>query len=81
MDQRTVLVMLVAAILTHQGLHHEPLEVPTSPATPSLSLALREAIRIVDADLHSHRESKSGPGEQIGRDATEGRTSTDVSVA
>ncbi|MBI3807790.1 MAG: hypothetical protein HY281_09835 [Nitrospirae bacterium] len=54
MDKRTVLVMFVVAILAHQGMNHEALEVPSGQETQAMSPALLKAVRIVDTDLPTH---------------------------
>ena len=71
MDKRTVLVMFVVAILAHQGMNHEALEVPSGQETQAMSLALLKAVRIVDADLHTHQEPPSSADQPIGQDATD----------
>lgn len=80
MDKRTVLVMFFVAILTHQGMNHEGLELPTGQDTPILSPTLLEAVRILDADLHTHQEPPSSVDQPIGQNATD-KVQSDVQSA
>jgi hypothetical protein len=82
MDKRTAVVLLVGA-MGAQGLNRQGLEFPIGEDTPIMSPALGEAIRIVEADEHSHKERNNGPGSPIGRMATlvAATTSTGLSAA
>jgi hypothetical protein len=71
MDKRTVLIMFVVAILAHQGATHQGLEVSTNKDTLVLSPALLETVRIVDADLHTHKDLPSSVDQSIGHEATD----------
>jgi len=80
MDQRTVLVMFVVAILAHQGMNHEGLELPSNQETPILRPTLLNAVRVVDAHLHSHKERSSSLDQAMGHEADESAISGGVSV-
>ena len=67
--------MFAAAILAHQGMNHEALEVPSDQETQAMNPALLQAVRIVDADAHTHRESPSSTDQRIGKLALEALTS------
>ncbi|HEV8328271.1 MAG TPA: hypothetical protein VGQ08_12380 [Nitrospiraceae bacterium] len=80
MDKWTVTAVLFVAIIVHEGLNHQGIELPSSQETPVLSPALREAIRIVDADLHTHKGPPSSLDQPMGHEADDAAISGDVSV-
>jgi hypothetical protein len=81
MDKRTALIMFVVAILTHQGMNHEEFELPGDQETSILSRALVNAGKIIDADLHSHKERSSSLDQAMGHEADESAISGRVSVS
>jgi hypothetical protein len=80
MDKWTVTVVVFVAIIVHQGLNHQAIEFPANQETPILSPALLEAVRILDADLHTHQEPPSSVDQPIGQDATD-KVQSDVQSA
>ncbi len=80
MDMRNVPITFFVGIVMLQGLHHEALELPSSEDTPALSDELRAAARIVEADLHSHKEKPSGLDQPMGQEADDASISGGVSV-
>jgi len=66
-----VFIVVVVTILTHQEMNHQGLKLPTSQETLLLNPALLEAVRIVDADLHTHQEPPSSADQPIAQDTTE----------
>ena len=71
MDRKTVLVIIIVAILMYKELNHEGLELSFRPDPPILRSAVLRDMRIKDADIHSHKETSETLGRQIGRDAVE----------
>jgi hypothetical protein len=80
MDKWTVTIVLFVAIIVHQGLTHQGIDLPTSQETPVLSPALREAIRIMEADEHTHKGPPRSPNPPTGHDAKDAAISGDISV-
>ena len=75
MDKGTVTVVIFLAIVVHQGLNHQGIELPTSQETPILGPAWLEGVRIVDADVHTHQKPSS-VDRPIGHEGTIGSGST-----
>ena len=69
------IIVAVAVTLAAQEVKHQRMELPTNQATPVLSPALLGAVRIVDADVHTHQEPSS-VDRPIGHEGTIGSGST-----
>jgi hypothetical protein len=63
--------LLVFAIGGQVGQHSSTDELPVNQETPFVSPELANAVRVVDADLHTHQEPPSSVDEPIGHDATD----------
>jgi len=80
MDMRNVPIVFFVGIVMLKGVHHEALELPSSEDTPALSNELRAAVRIVEADLHSHKEKPSELDQPMGQEADDAAISASTSV-
>ena len=69
------IIVVVTGTLAAQEVKHQRMELPTNQAPPVLSPALLEAVRIVDADVHTHQEPSS-VDLPIGHEGTMGSGST-----
>lgn len=69
------IIVVVTGTLAAQEVKHQRMELPTNQATPVLSPVLLEAVRIVDADVHTHQEPSS-VDRPIGHEGTMGSGST-----
>jgi hypothetical protein len=54
-------------------------EMPTSQETQGIGPELAKAVRVLDADLHTHRDRQSSVDQPIGQDAAN-KAQSDVSV-